>query len=77
MSIEWFEETDFKSPIWVIKYDIYYEDGGFCDADTPGAEKFTACHGWYASEAEASRALSELGKNYSLEIVYKRNLCQR
>lgn len=82
-----FEEIDFDSGIWVLKYDMYtkqHDDVGkeFCKADELGAVKFTSCHGWYKTEADAIAALHKFGKKekekdiyrYQIEKVYERKL---
>jgi hypothetical protein len=72
-SIETFTSED---PIWVIKYDMFQKDGSFVDKDTPGAEKFTSCHGYYTSEADAIKVRNHFPKpnGYRIEKVYKRVL---
>lgn len=75
MSIEWFEQTNFEEAIWIIKYPIFEKDGNFVEPDTPGATNYTCCHGWYADEPSAMRAIRELGPAYSIEKVYRRVLC--
>jgi hypothetical protein len=64
-------------PIWVLKYDIYFApDGNFCQPDTPGACKFTDCHGWYETEADALKAQRHFPtpNSYRMEKVWKREL---
>lgn len=71
------EEIDFDNPIWVLKYDIYFDENGqFCTADTPNARKFTDCHGWYESEEDAERVRAHFPNPmvYRTERVYKRVL---
>ena len=66
-----------SEPIWVLKYDMYYApDGNFCEADTPGARKFTSCHGWYESEADALKVMHHFPppSAYRIEKVWKREL---
>lgn len=64
-------------PIWVLKYDIFFKaDGNFCEPDHPEAQKFTDCHGWYGTEADALTALSHFPRpnSYRMEKVHKRVL---
>jgi len=72
------EEVDFDNPIWVLKYDIFFAPGSgvFCTADTPGARKFTDCHGWYDDEDEAIEVRNHFSNpdHYTIEKVYKRVL---
>lgn len=66
------EQKDFSQPIWVLKYDIYFKDGQFCDKDTLGATKFTDCHGWYSTEAEALAVRNHMPTaGYRIEKVYR------
>ena len=70
---------DFSKPIWVLKYDIFFYPkdhafvGNFCSANTPGAQKFTDCHGWYETEADALKVMRHFPKpnSYRIEKVYK------
>lgn len=65
------------APIWVIKYDIFFApDGNFCAADHPEARKFTDCHGWYETEADALTVLRHFRRpsTYRVEKVHKRVL---
>lgn len=71
-----------SQPIWVLKYDIHAYpkghplEGNFCDKDEPMAVKFTDCHGWYSSEADALKVMHHFPKpcGYRLERVWKREL---
>lgn len=63
--------------IWVLKYDLYYsKDGVFVDKNTPAAIKFTDCHGYYTSEADAYKVKNHFPDpdKYRVEKVYKRVL---
>lgn len=62
--------------IWVLKYDMWQLDGRHVAAHTPGAEKFTSCHGFYNSfeEAKAVRAHFRDPSQYSIERVVQRVL---
>lgn len=76
------EKLDFDNPIWVLKYDIFFYpkdhefEGNFCSADTPNAQKFTSCHGWYETEEEALKVQRHFpnSNGYRIEKVYKRIL---
>ena len=63
-------------PIWVLKYDMFYKDGKFCSSDTEGATKFTDCHGWYETEADARKVQAHFPNPsaYRIEKVYRRYL---
>ena len=64
-------------PIWVLKYDVYFTpEGNFCDADYPGAQKFTDCHGWYDNEDDAMAVLRHFTRpnSYRMEKVHRRAL---
>lgn len=64
-------------PIWVLKYDIYFAtDGNFCGVDHPEALKFTSCHGWYETEADALTVQRHFPNPaaYQLERVHRRVL---
>lgn len=62
--------------IWVLKYNMWQLDGRFVDPYTPGAEKFTSCHGFYSSfeEAKAVRDHFPDPTRYSIERVVQRIL---
>ena len=64
------------NPIWVLKYDMFYADGNFCDKDHPHAVKFTSCHGWYKTEADAIKVLRHFpnSSDYRIEKVHQRVL---
>jgi hypothetical protein len=67
------------NPIWVLKYNMYEDPitREICDPSVvPGAIKYTSCHGWYESEADALRVLRHFPRpnTYSLEKVYQRKL---
>ena len=71
------EKIDFEQPIWVLKYDIYFnESGNFCSAETPNARKFTDCHGWYSTEEDALKVRAHFTdpSAYRVEKVYRRVL---
>ena len=76
------EDIVSDNPVWVLKYDVFFYPkehelyGNFCSADTSGAQKFTSCHGWYRTEAEALKAQHHFQKpdSYRLEKVYQRKL---
>lgn len=70
------EKIDFGAPIWVIKYDMWYLGQEFVSANTPGATKFTDCHGYYTSFEDAEKVLRHFPKphSYRVEKVYKRVL---
>jgi hypothetical protein len=66
-----------ERPIWVVKYDVFFApDGNFCDAHHPEARKFTDCHGWYASEADALAVVRHFPRpnSYRVEKVHGREL---
>lgn len=66
-----------EDTIWVLKYDMYCDERGeFCNKDTPNAIKYTDCHGWYESEADARYAQGKLQGKYDIEKVYKRNVAR-
>ena len=75
---EWksIENIDPSAPIWVLKYDLYCKDGEFCKPDEPGSVKFTDCHGWYETEADALKVLCHFREpnSYRIEKIYKRVL---
>jgi len=65
------------NPIWVIKYDMWVApDGQFCQPDAPDAVKFTDCHGWYKTEADALKVLHHFRRpnSYRIEKVHSREL---
>ena len=70
------EDIDVGYPIWVIKYDMFEKDRQFCSADTVGATKFTDCHGWYETEADALKVRNHFPdpSKYRIEKVYRRYL---
>ena len=71
------EEIDVDHPLWVLKYDIFFDEAGqFCKPDTPGVTKFTSVHGYYESLEEALEAQHHFPKpnSYSCEKIYKRVL---
>lgn len=82
MSWKPIEEMVREEPIWVLKYDIYFYPeghehyGNFCEKDAPGAVKFTDCHGWYETEAEALAVQRHFTdpSGYHLEKVWRRRL---
>jgi hypothetical protein len=71
-----------NTPIWVLKYDVYFYpkghvlDGCFANKGTPGAVKSTSCHGWYETEEEALTVRNNFTypSEYRLEKVYQRKL---
>lgn len=72
-TIEMFDVSD---PIWVIKYDMYSNNHDWCSADDPGAVKYTDCHGWYKTQAEALKVMQHFPKpnSYRVEKVHYRYL---
>ena len=78
-NMSWQSIEDFicDDPIWILKYDMYYIPGGeFCKKDDLYAEKFTSCHGWYGTEAEAMAVLRHFPQpnSYRVEKVHRRKL---
>ena len=73
-----FEDTSRDSPIWVLKYDVFFKDGRFVDKGTEGAEKSTSCHGYYDTEEDAWTARREFYKRgsegYRVEKVNRKIL---
>lgn len=73
-----FEKINLEKPIWVLKYDLWSLKGRFVPECTPGAVKFTSCHGWYKTEEDAKFAIKKFsdlyGSSYNLERVYKRDI---
>jgi hypothetical protein len=64
-----FETIDLNSFVWVLKYDMF-ENG----------VKFTDCHGFYRTEADAIKAMHKfaaLGSRYYTEKVYERKLVEK
>lgn len=82
MGWEPIERMDTENPIWVLKYDMFWYpkghemEGNSCPNDYPGAQKFTSCHGYYTSEADAMAALRHFSapNGYRMEKVYRRVL---
>ena len=71
------EDIDTENPIWILKYNIYFDaTGNFCSSNTEGAKKFTSCHGWYENEADAQKVRAHFPNpnGYTLEKVYRRSL---
>lgn len=65
--------------IWVLKYDMWQKDGNFVEPRTEGADKFTDCHGWYASEGDALKVLRHFPRpnSYRIERVWGRELLEQ
>lgn len=63
-----------STPIWVLKYDLWQKGGKFVAPHSEGAEKFTFCHGWYASEDDALRVWRHFPRpgDYHIEKVWQR-----
>ncbi len=70
------ERFDIDNSIWILKYDLFQLDRQYVPKGTPGAEKFTSCHGWYDNEADALKVLHHFPKpnTYRIEKVHQRKL---
>lgn len=62
--------------VYVIKYDMWQKDGAFVEPHTPGAEKFTSCHGWYDNFETAKKVVAHFPypSAYTIEKVHRRIL---